>query len=362
MNALGFGFLRLPMIGEEIDFAEVIQMVDRYIAGGGTFFDTAYTYLNGKSEEGLRKAVVERYPRACFQISSKMPGYMVKSYEDCERFFETSRKRCGVEYFDIFMLHWLNRKHYALAEKFDEFRFLRELKASGRAKRIGFSFHDTAELLDEILTRHPEVDCVLLQLNYLDWESSGIQSRKCYETALRHGKTVMAMEPIKGGTLVNVPENVRRILDKIDPTFSPAGHALRFARNLPGVEIVLSGMGSLAQVEENLRPVTPMTQEEYACLAEAADALKSTIAVPCTGCGYCVKHCPEKIAIPQYFSLYNESVRNPRDRWKMTPVYGGIAATRGKASACIGCGRCEQNCPQKISIREMLKKVAAELE
>ncbi|MBP3633899.1 MAG: aldo/keto reductase [Oscillospiraceae bacterium] len=354
MNKLGFGFLRFPMDGDRVRYDILTPMVDAFFAAGGTYIDTAYPYLNGKSEEAVRETVVKRYPRDRYLIANKLPGYDVKTYEDCYAYFEESLKRCGVDYFDVYMLHWLDQKHYALAEKYDEFRFLRELKASGKAKRIGFSFHDTAELLDEILTKHPEVDCVLLQINYLDWESEGVQSRRCYETAVRHGKSVIVMEPVKGGTLARVPEKAAQILKALDPERSPAFHALRFVQSLPHVEVVLSGMAAVEQMEENLLQVEPMTEQELELLRQAAEAISEATAVACTGCGYCVKHCPKNIAIPEYFRLYNENRQMPRHAWKQKPAYHEIARERGKASDCISCGACEKKCPQKLPIREHL--------
>lgn len=362
MNKLGFGFLRFPMEDGEVRYDILTPMVDAFFAGGGRYIDTAYPYLNGKSEEAVRKTVVERYPRDRYVLANKLPGYDVKSYEDCYRYFEESLARCGVDYFDVYMLHWLNQKHYALAEKYDEFRFLRELKAAGKVKRIGFSFHDTAELLDEILTKHPEVDCVLMQINYLDWESEGVQSRKCYETAIRHGKSILVMEPVKGGTLAKVPAEAEEVLKKIDPARSPAFHALRFVQSLPNVEIVLSGMGALEQMQENLLPVDPMNDEELALLRQAAELINGATAVACTGCGYCVKHCPKNIAIPEYFKLYNEYKQKPRHAWKQQPAYEELAKTRGRASECIACGACERHCPQKLPVREHLAGVKEVLE
>ena len=362
MNKLGFGFLRFPMENEEVRYEILTPMVDAFFAGGGRYIDTAYPYLNGKSEEAVRKTVVERYPRESFILANKVPGYQVKEREDLYRMFEESLRRCGVDYFDVYMLHWLNEKHYAMAEQFDEFAFLRELKAAGKAKKIGFSFHDTAALLDKILTDHPEVDCVLLQINYLDWESEGIQSRLCYETAVRHGKTVIVMEPVKGGTLANVPEPAAKILQKIDPDRSPAFHALRFVQSLPHVEVVLSGMGSLEQMHENLLPVEPMTNEELVLLHRAAMAIDKATAIGCTGCGYCLRNCPEKIFISRYFKLYNESQQKPSQAWKLKPAYEAASQGRGKASDCIGCGVCERNCPQMLPIRDYLKKVKEVLE
>lgn len=362
MNKMGFGFLRFPMENGEVCYDVLTPMVDAFFAGGGRYIDTSYTYLNGKSEEAVRKAVVERYPRDSFVLANKLPGYQVKERSDLYRYFEESLSRCGVEYFDVYMLHWLNCKHYAMAEQFREFEFLQELKEAGKVRRIGFSFHDTAELLDEILTKHPEVDCVLMQINYLDWESEGVQSRKCYETAVRHGKSVIVMEPVKGGTLAKVPPQAEELLKTIDSDRSPAFHALRFVQSLPHVEVVLSGMGAPEQVAENLRQVEPMKEDEFAILQKAAQIIEAATAIACTGCGYCTRHCPQSIAIPDYFKLYNEYATKPSHVWKQKPAYEALAKTHGKASECIDCGVCEINCPQKLPIREYLKKVKEAME
>lgn len=355
MNKMGFGFLRLPMNEAEPDYEKVCALTDAFLAGGGSFFDTAYTYLDGKSEEALAKCLTSRYSRERYQLSDKLPGYLAKSWEDNYRLFEESARRCGVEWFDLYMLHWLNEKHYAHAEKYRQFDFLKELKAAGKAKRIGFSFHDTPQLLDTILTRHPEVDCVLLQINYLDWESAGVQSRLCYETALRHGKAVLVMEPAKGGALANVPEEAARILGQICPDSSPAHTAIRFAQSLPGVERVLSGMNTLEQLKENLRQIEPMNGEELALLEQAAGVIREKTAVGCTGCGYCLSHCPKEIPIPRIFRLYNEYHLAPRHLWKLEPAYTALEAS---ASCCIGCGTCAHHCPQKLPIPETLQKAA----
>lgn len=358
MNKLGFGFLRLPFAGEDVDNRLLNQMVDTFLEKGGRYFDTAYTYLNGKSEEAIRKSIVERHDRNSFLLADKLPGYMAKSKDDCARFFEKQRKRCGVGYFDVYMLHWLNAANYAIAEKFSEFDFLTELKAQGKAKKIGFSYHDTAALLDEILTKHPEVDYVQLQINYLDWESESIQSRLCYETAVKHGKKVIVMEPVKGGTLANLPAEAQQILKSYDPYASMASHALRFAQSLPEVEIVLSGMNSMEQLTDNLQDAQPITEEHRAILQRIAEMLNKSIAIPCTGCGYCLKHCPKQIAIPNYFALYSEYRRHPDEDWKITPAYNRLATAHRKASDCISCKSCERNCPQKLPISGYLKQVA----
>ncbi|MBQ7902144.1 MAG: aldo/keto reductase [Oscillospiraceae bacterium] len=362
MNKLGFGYLRLPKNGDELDYDTLNLITDAYIEKGGRYFDTAFSYLGGKSEESIGRCLSSRHPRDSYMLATKLAGYDVKSYEGCWRQFETQRTRCGVEYFDVYMLHWLNKKNYDLAEKYNEFAFLQELKEKGLAKKTGFSYHDTADLLDEILTKHPEVDYVLLQINYLDWESDAIQSRLCYETCVKHGKKVIVMEPVKGGRLADIPQEARDILAEIDADASPAQLAIRFAQSLENVEIVLSGMNSMQQIEENLADVQPLTAEEMAVMQKAVAVIKGATAVDCTACGYCLKHCPKNIAIPEYFKLYNEYMRNPADDWKITPVYDNFTLKSGKASDCISCRRCENNCPQKLPITQHLKSIAQAFE
>lgn len=359
---LGFGFLRLPKKDEALDWAAICDMVDAFMSGGGTFFDTCYTYLNGMSEQAINKCVVQRKSRNSFQLCDKLPGYQFQSYEDCQKYFDIELARCGVAWFDVLMLHWMNEKNYAIAEKYDQFRFLREKKAEGLAKRIGFSFHGSAALLDQILTAHPEVDVVLIQLNYLDWESEGIQSRKCYETCLYHGKKVMVMEPVKGGTLASLPEEAEQMLKKCHPDWSPADWALRFAQSLPGVEICLSGMNTIGQVEANMRPFELLNDEELALLRQVTEVILRQTAIGCTGCNYCVSHCPKRIPIPQYIKLYNEVTRYPNDGWKIKPSYHQITVSAGKASECIGCHSCEKYCPQNLQIAEHMKTIAEKFE
>jgi len=362
MNKMGFGFLRLPRINpadeKSTDYVLLEKMVDCFMAGGGRYFDTAYTYLGGESEHALRETVVRRYPRNSFEIADKLPGYKVRQPGDCERFFEEQLLRCGVEYFDVYMLHWLNRRNYRIACEQNEFAFLSRLKAGGRAKRIGFSYHDTAELLDEILTAHREVDVVQLQINYLDWESEAFQARACYETAVKHGKRVIVMEPVRGGLLAKLPEEAEKLLRTLDAEAEPARWALRFAQGLEDVEICLSGMSDLSQVEQNMRDVLPLNAEEHSALGKVGEIIRGATAVGCTGCRYCVEHCPAGIAIPDCFALYNEYFRSPDVGWKITPAYEQLVLRSAKASACIGCRACEANCPQKLTISEYMKKVA----
>ncbi|MBQ8605038.1 MAG: aldo/keto reductase [Oscillospiraceae bacterium] len=362
MNKMGFGYLRLPKNGDEIDYQELDKVTDAFIEKGGVYFDTAYSYLGGKSEEAIGRCLSARYPREKYKLATKLAGYDVKSYDECWSQFNIQLQRCDVEYFDVYMLHWLNRKNYSLAEKYNEFEFLKELKTKGLAKKTGFSYHDTADLLDEILTKHPEVDYVLLQINYLDWESDAIQSRQCYEVCVKHSKKVIVMEPVKGGRLAQVPQEAADILKEIDAEASPAALAVRFAQSLNNVEIVLSGMNTVQQVDENLADIQPMTENDMALLQKAARIIKGATAVDCTACGYCLKHCPKNIAIPEYFKLYNEFMRNPADDWKITPVYDALTLKYGKASDCINCRRCENNCPQKLPITQHLVRVKENLE
>ncbi len=362
MKKLGFGFLRLPALPGDpmaIDYPLLNRMVDTFLSGGGDYFDTAYTYLKGVSEEALRRSLVERHPRDSYRIATKLPGYQVKCPEDCERFFEIQRQRCGVEWFDVYLLHWLNPENYRIAEQFDEFGFLQRLKQKGKTQKTGFSYHGDRVLLEQILQAHPEVDVVQLQINYLDWEDPAIDARGCYETAVRHGKEVVVMEPVKGGTLATLPEEAMALLQAQTPGASAASWALRFAQELDRVSVVLSGMNTMAQLEDNLREQPPLSERERELLQTVCKILNSKIAIGCTGCGYCREHCPKAIPIPDYFAVYNSYCRHPEDAWKMKPVYGGLGT---KASECVSCRRCSHHCPQNIAIPEWLEKVALALE
>lgn len=358
MNKLGFGFLRLPKNGEEIDYSLLNQMVDHFLSHGGTYFDTAYTYMDGKSEIAIRESLVKRHPRESFCLADKLPSWKVTSHGDCKRYFEEQLNRCSTEFFDVYLLHWLNRDNYKICEKYDEFGFLRELKESGKTKKIGFSYHDSASLLDEILTAHPEVDIVQLQINYLDWDSTAIEAGNCYQVAKKHGKSIVVMEPVKGGTLASLPAEAEAIFKKIHPDQSMASWALRFAQSLSQVEVVLSGMNTMEQMMDNLRDVLPLTEEEQAAIHHAAAIITAQTAVPCTGCRYCESHCPKNIAIPDYFAMYNEIRRYPGDDWKIKPAYNTLAARHGNASDCIGCKSCERHCPQHLPITDYLVQVA----
>ena len=363
MNKLGFGFLRLPQTqNSNIDWPLLETMVDEFLSSGGTYFDTAYTYLDGRSEAAFRRTVAERHPRASFHIADKLPGWKVSRREDCEKYFREQCTRCGVDFFDVYLLHWLNQANYAIAEQFDEFGFLNRLKAEGRIGKTGFSYHGDADTLDKILQAHPDVDIVQLQINYLDWDNPAMEAHKCYDVAARWGKEIVVMEPVKGGTLANLPDEVMRLLSQAAPLESAASWAIRFAQSLEQVSIVLSGMNTMEQMRDNMRDMPPLNAEEYKLLEKAGALLAKSIAIPCTGCRYCVKDCPKNIAIPDYFRIYNGYSRFPAEGWKMEPVYASVARVNGKASDCIQCHACERNCPQQIPITHWLENVAKALE
>jgi hypothetical protein len=362
---LGFGAMRLPLTDTEdpksIDLTQFKRMADLFMERGFRYFDTAYPYHEGLSEEAVRQCVVERYPRDSFLLADKMPVFMVKAPEDYERFFSEQLRRCGVSYFDVYLLHNLGRDRYPDTERFGGFDFIRRLKKQGLARNIGFSFHDDAETLDQILTEHPEVDVVQLQINYLDWNGAVAQSGKCYETATRHGKEVIVMEPVKGGQLARLSEPAMKLFTDFygSEAPSPASLAVRFAASLEKVKVVLSGMSSLEQVADNtgtMMEFTPLSEEEHALAERIEQELKRTIKVPCTSCRYCMEVCPKNIAIPNYFGLLNLHAVTGQ---KTNMYYQRYAMNHGKASECLKCGLCEKNCPQHIPIRKMLEEFAA---
>jgi len=368
VKKLGFGGMRLPRLVEDdpksIDQAQVNAMVDYFIEHGFTYFDTAYPYHQGLSEGAFLKAIVDRYPRESFLLADKMPTFSVFKSEDYERIFNEQLERCGVEYFDYYLLHNLGKTNYANSVKFGGFEFIKKLKEEGKAKHIGFSFHDNAELLDEILTKHPEIEFVQLQLNYIDWESESIQSRKCYEVARRHDKKITVMEPIKGGGLANPPEKAQELFKGYHPEMSYASWAIRYVASLEGVMIVLSGMNTIDQLKDNtsyMEDFKPINDEEKSIITKVVDIINESIAVPCTNCQYCVDECPKKINIPSYFSIYN-SYHLYGDRNFPAMHYDRQSNGRGKASECIECKLCEGHCPQHIKITEKLKLVAQAFE
>ena len=371
VKKLGFGFMRLPLLDEndrsQIDLEQVKKMVDVFMKRGFNYFDTAHRYHDEMCEPTIREALVERYPRNSYVLTDKITLNYIKKSEDQEPFFQNQLNTCGVKYFDNYLVHNLGAVWYEAAKKFDTFGFIQKKKEEGLVKHTGFSFHDKPEVLEQILIEHPEIEIVQLQLNYLDWDDNGIQAKKCYEIARKYGKLVTVMEPLKGGNLANVPEEVQTLLKEYAPDMSYASWAIRFAASHDGIITVLSGMSSLEQLEDNteyMQKFKLLTRKEFQILKKAAAIIKTSITIPCTNCRYCVTECPKQIAIPDYFSLYNnlKQLKNVGYVVNQLNYYQNIAENNGKASECIKCRQCEKNCPQHIEITKWLQEIAKTFE
>ncbi len=364
---LGFGLMRLPLLDENekgsIDIGQTKKMVDVFMERGFTYFDTAWMYCAFNSENAVKEALVDRYPRDSYTLATKLHAAYIKSREDRDRIFEEQRRKTGVSYFDYYLIHAIDREMYQTYEELDCFEWLIEKKRQGLVKHIGFSFHDDAEFLEQVIREHPEFEFVQLQINYLDWKSEQIQSEKCYETAVKYGKPVIVMEPVKGGKLAQVPENVRDMFRECRPEMSVSSWAVRFAAGLENVKMVLSGMSNLEQLMDNtgfMSDFTPLDERERKVLEKAAHALKDNQEIPCTSCSYCTEGCPANIAIPQYFALYNRALQEGKEA--VMEDYAKQASLSGKASECIACGQCESACPQHLTIIDHLKACAAQFE
>ena len=364
IKKLGFGLMRLPRIaGSEdvIDIEQTKQMVDEFLAAGFTYFDTAWAYPG--SEEAIRKALVERYPREKFQLATKNAAWInCKTKDDAIKQYETSLRLSGAGYFDFYLLHNLGQKRTKFFEDFGLWDYFLGEKEKGKIKHLGFSFHSTAEELEEILNKHPEAEFVQLQINYADWESNSIQSRKCYEAARKHGKPVIIMEPVKGGNLATPPESVEKIFKAADPDASCASWAVRFAADLEGVITVLSGMSNIEQMRDNLsymKDFRHLTPEQKKVIEAASEALSKIPVVPCTTCNYCAKVCPMNIGISGSFGALNMyTLYGNYDLATNREFFDVVMQGHKKAAECIKCGACEAVCPQHIEIRKELERVA----
>ena len=359
--------MRLPLLDKSdmtsFDYALLNNMVDAFIERGFSYFDTALVYHNSKSEEAVRKSLVERHPRSSFQLATKLPPRVLKSEEEQEEIFNGQLAKTGVSFFDYYLVHNIGYSAYQQAKQFKTFEFVQRKKREGKIINAGMSFHDKPELLDEILTAHPELDFVQLQINYIDWENPGIQSKKCWEIARKHKMPIIVMEPCKGGNLAKVPAEAEQLMKAYNPKASVPSWAIRFAASREGVFMVLSGMNSMEQISDNMSYMgnfTPFNKEEYEIAQKAAKIIENDMAISCTNCRYCVDECPKKIAIPDDFALYNSAKRDVTGNiMSQFTYYMNLASTHGKAGDCIACKKCEQVCPQKLKISELMKNVSA---
>ena len=353
LKNFGFGYMRLPMTGEDVDIPQTTQMVDTFLANGFNYFDTAHGYINGKSELAIKECLSSRYPREKYILTNKLSANYFAKEEDIRPLFRQQLEACGVEYFDFYLMHALSAARMDQYEGARAFEIALELKAEGKIRHLGMSFHDKAEVLDQILTKHPEIEVVQIQFNYVDFEDEKVESRKCYEVCRKHGKPVIIMEPVKGGSLVNLPGSAQKVLDRLEGG-SNASYAIRFAAGFEGVMMVLSGMSTIEQMQDNIsymRAFQPLTETEQEALKKVCAIFRNKDLIPCTACRYCTEVCPQEIPIPELFAAMNAKRQDK-----------AFEAVQGTSPAdCVKCGKCEEICPQNLNIRELLTVAAEEL-
>lgn len=352
----GFGCMRLPMKDGEVDKVEFCKMVDAFIEAGFNYFDTAHGYIDGKSEKAVKECLTDRYGREEYVLANKLSAWFFEKEEEVLPLFEEQLRICGVDYFDFYLFHALDRELYEKHQRCNSFEIVKRLHAEGRVKNIAMSFHDTADVLDMILTEHPEIEYVQLQINYLDYDDPGVQSKACYDVAVKHGKKVMVMEPVKGGALVNLPAPAIEEFKKLGDA-APVSYALRYAASYPEVFMVLSGMGNMDMMMSNIatmHPFVPLNDEELLATDRAREIIRRYNQIPCTKCRYCAEVCPIDMPIADMFAVYNDYAlaHVSRDDTKER-----LASFEVKPADCIECGRCEEICPQRIDIRERVKKL-----
>ena len=359
----GFGCMRLPMNDDQVDIAETTRMVDEFLAQGFNYFDTAHGYIGGKSELALKECLTSRYPREAYSLTDKLTDSYFKTETDIRPFFESQLEACGVDYFDLYLMHAQNADNFKKFKACRAYETAFALKAEGRIRHVGLSFHDRAEVLDQILTEYPQIEVVQIQFNYLDYDDIAVQSRKCYEVCRKHGKPVLVMEPVKGGSLVNLPEEAKKVLDDLHGG-SPASYAIRFAAGFPGMMMVLSGMSNMEQMKDNLsymRDFKPLNETELAAVNKVQEIFHKMNMIPCTACRYCVEGCPKQISIPDLFAIMN--IKQLHHDWNADYYYEEVHTAPGRrASDCLKCGKCEKICPQHLPIRKLLEEVAKEFD
>ena len=358
---LGFGLMRLPKLEDgSIDVEQTKEMVDMFMAAGLTYFDTAFVYDRGESEKTAKAALVDRYPRDSFTLATKLNAWLGGvTAEDAKKQLEISLERTGAGYFDYYLLHAIQENNYQKYEEYGLWDFVKEAKEKGLIKHWGFSFHASPERLDQLLTEHPDAEFVQLQINYADWENPEVQSRACYEVARKHGKSIVVMEPIKGGKLANPVDSVKAIFDEANPEASYASWAIRFVASLDGIIAVLSGMSNIAQMADNvsyMREFKPLSEEEQEVIRRVQEELNKVKNIPCTACHYCTEGCPMGVHIPEIFTAYNMYLNGKKE--EAQAEYEMVTADGGKASDCIQCGQCEGACPQSIPVIDNLQKAA----
>lgn len=359
----GFGCMRLPMVDGEVDIAEMNKMVDAFLENGFNYFDTAHGYLQGKSEKALKISLTDRYERNKFIFTNKLTNFFFKKEKDIRPFFEQQLKDCGVEYFDYYLMHAQGADNFRFFKSCKAYETAFSLKEEGKVKHVGISFHDKADVLEQILTEYPQIEVVQIQFNYVDYDDPAVESRKCYEVCRKYGKPVIVMEPVKGGNLVNLPQKARDIFAALGEK-SPASYAIRFAAGFEGIDMVLSGMSSYEQMADNIsymKEFEPLKDYEIEAVRKVQEIFKNMNLIPCTACRYCEAGCPKKIAIPDLFAVMN--TKQIYHDWNADYYYNNIHTSQGrKASDCIKCGKCEKACPQHLEIRRLLEDVAKEFE
>ncbi len=356
----GFGCMRLPHKGPLIDYAEFNKMIDAFMEAGFNYFDTAHGYMEMRSESALKRCLTSRYPRESYILVDKLSEGFFKKESQIRPLFEKQLKACGVEYFDFYLMHAQNATNFKKYKECRAYETAFELKKEGKIRHVGLSFHDKASVLEQILTEYPEIEVVQIQFNYLDYEDQSVEGRKCYEVCRKYNKPIIVMEPVKGGSLVNLPDEAKQVLADLNGG-SPASYAIRFAASFEGIFMVLSGMGNMDMITENIgfmKDFKPFTEEEYEAVRKVCKIMNAQNLIPCTACRYCVDGCPMNIPIPELFACMND--KKQFKNWNASFYYNEVHSKNGKDSDCIGCGKCETACPQHLEIRKLLKDVAKE--